>query len=107
MAVVNVLLTRAFDHAEIAEPFDLLMLAEIVADLGRILARALHAQFHGLQGPQQHPGRVGIADAAHRVAQAAHRIHPLLSAGDRACHEVRMAADIFGQRIDHDVRAMI
>ena len=49
VAIVNVLLARPFDHAEIAQPFDLLMLAEIVTHLGRVLARALHPQFHGFQ----------------------------------------------------------
>ena len=96
MTVVNVLLARILDHAEIAEPFDLGMPGEEIADLGGVLARAVHPQFDRLEAAHQHPGGVRIADTSHGVAQHAHRIHPFLRPGNAARYEVRMAADIFG-----------
>ena len=83
------------------------MTLEEGADLLRVLARALHAQFDRFQTAQQHPCGIRIGDAAHRVAQRAHRIQPFLRAGNAARDKVRMAANVFGQRIDDDVRPVL
>ena len=107
VAIVNVLLPRILDHAEIAQPFDFGMAFEESADFCRILARALHPQFHRFQRAQQHPGGVRIGNAAHRVAQGANGVEPFLRAGNAARNQIRMAADIFGERIDHQIRAML
>src|SRR3546814_13413452 len=80
MAVENILLTRIGDEPQIAESLDLGMVAQICADLQRIFARAAHAQFERFEAAQQHPGGVGIADGADRVAHRADDVEQLLVA---------------------------
>ena len=56
------------EETEIADLLDLGVLAQIFADLGGILSGAGHPQLQRLERTEQHPGGVGITDAAHRVA---------------------------------------
>src|SRR5690606_38806437 len=81
VAVVDVLLPSVPEQAEKPDALDLRVILEEIAHLDGVLARALHADSERLEAAQQHPGGVGIADAAHRVAQRADRIHPLLGPG--------------------------
>src|SRR3546814_3279887 len=92
MAVENILLTRIGDEPQIAESLDLGMVAQICADLQRIFARSAHAQFERFEAAQQHPGGVGIADGADRVAHRADVVEQLLVARHAARAEVRLAA---------------
>src|SRR3546814_5883864 len=92
MAVENILLKWIGDEPQIAESLDLGMVAQICADLQRIFARAAHAQFERFEAAQQHPGGVGIADGADRVAHRADDVEQLLVARHAARDEVRMAA---------------
>ena len=101
VAVVDILLARVLDHAEVAQPFDLGMVFEEVAYLLCVLPCALHPQLDRFEAAQQHPCRVGIGNPAHRVAQRADRVDEALLARHAAGDEIGMAADIFGQRIDH------
>ena len=107
VAVVDVGLARArIEEAEIADAFDLGMVAQESADLGRVLAGAGHAQLQRLQAAQQHPGGVGIANAAHDVAHHPHLVDDGAAADNGAGDEVAMAAGIFGQAVDADVGAL-
>src|SRR3546814_3247295 len=83
VAVENILLTRIGDEAEIAEPLDLGMVAKEGADLQRILARAVHAQFERFEAAEQHPCGIGVADRAERVAHRPDDVEQLLVARDR------------------------
>ncbi len=102
MAVVDVFLTRIGDEAQIAQPFDLGMVAEEGADLQRVLARAAHSEFERFEAAQQHPCGVGIADRADRVAHRADRVDQRLIARYAAGDEVRVAAGIFGEAVDDE-----
>ena len=103
---IDILLARVGDHAEIAQSVDLGVVLEEGADLSRVFARAGHPQFDGFQAAQQHPCSIRIADGANRVAQHPHRVHPALGPGQPARDQVRMPADVLGQRINHDIRAV-
>ena len=61
MAVVNVGLARSLlEEAEIADLFDLGMVAQEGADLGGVFARAVHPQFERFEAAHQHPRGVGV-----------------------------------------------
>ena len=107
MTIVYVLLPFVPDHAEIAETIHLRMIAQEFAHFRGILAGPLHPQFHRFQAAEQHPCRIRVADAAHRITQGAYRVHPLLRAAYAARDEIGMAADIFRQRIDYDIGSVI
>ncbi len=72
-----------------------------------VVLRALHADVQGLQTAQQQPGGVrvggGAADSPH-LADARHEVRPAHAA---ARDQVRMAADVFGQGIEHEVGAQL
>ena len=107
MAPINVRLPRAFlEEAQIADLLDLRMALQEIADLGGILAGAIHAQFERLEAAQKHPRGVGIADGADRVAHHPHLIDQPLLADDAASNEVAVPADIFGEAVDAEVRAL-
>ena len=107
MPVVDVRLPAALlKETQVADPLDLGMVAQPGADLRRIFARPAHPQFERLETAQQHPSGVRIGDGAHDVARRADRADRRLRPDRRAGDQIRMAADIFGQAIDHQVCTM-
>ena len=107
VAIIDVLLARILDVTKIAEARHLGVAFQESADLGGVLTGALHPQLDRFETAQEHPCGVGIDNAAHRVPERAHRIHPRLRPGNTACYQIGVSADIFGQRIGHDIRAML
>ena len=79
---------------------------ELGADLG-IPEGALHAQLHGFQRARQQPAGVRVQHRAEIVPHTADLGHHLLIADDAAGDKVRMPADIFGQRIEREIGAVL
>ncbi len=106
MAVIDILLTRIVDHAEISQPRHLGMRFQERADLGGIFARPAHPQFERFEAAAQHPGGIGIANTAHHIAQHPHRGEPFFRARHAARDQIAMPAGIFGQAVNDDIRAL-
>src|SRR3982751_1270393 len=107
MAVVDVRLPRSFfQKAEIADAFDLWMLAQEFAYRDRVLAGALHPEFKRLEAPEQHPGGIRVADAAHDVTHHTRLVDYGSLADQRAGYEGAVTARIFGQAVDAEVGAL-
>ncbi len=108
MAVIDIPLPRSgFEEAEVADLFDLGVVAQVSADLFRILASAAHAEFERLEAAHQHPRGVAVDDPAHRVADRADLVEQRLGSGQPASDEIAVPAGIFGQAVDADVGALI
>src|SRR5206468_10388798 len=100
VALVDVGLTRAFlEEAEVADLLHLRVAAQEVADLGGILAGAVHPQLQRLEAAEQHPGGVRVADRADRVPEHPNLIDQPFLTDDAAGDEVAMATDIFGEAV--------
>ena len=82
------------------------MATEEVTHLGGILAGAVHAQLQRFEAAQKHPGGVRVADGANGVAHHPHLIDQPLLADDAASNEIAVPADIFGEAVDAEVRAL-
>ncbi|HNO32433.1 MAG TPA: PfkB family carbohydrate kinase, partial [Anaerolineales bacterium] len=50
---------------------------------------------------------VGVELRSQCAAQHSHRLHHVTRAGHAACHQIGMAADVLGERVDDQVRAML
>ena len=98
---------RAFQKAEIADAFDLGMIAQESADLRRIFAGARHAQLQRLKAPQQHPRGVGVGDGADGVAHQADDIHLPAAANQAARDQIAMPPGIFCEAVDGDVGTVL
>ncbi len=83
------------------------MLGEELGDDLGVAAGGGHAQRQRLERARDHPGRMRIELGSDRAAQQLDRAHMLLAAKRGAGDEVAMAADIFGQRVDDDVGAVL
>src|SRR6185312_3492493 len=107
MALEDVGLARAtLEEAEVADFLYLRMASKEVAHLGRILARAAHAHFERLGAAQEHPGGVRIADRPDRVAHHPDPVDQILVPDEPAGDEIAVPADIFGEAVDREVRAV-
>ncbi len=82
------------------------MVAKECAHLLGAFASPRHAQFQRFKATQEHPGGVGIADAAHWVADQTDLVEHGLRTDQRAGDQVAMAADVLGQRVDRDIRSL-
>jgi len=107
MAVVDILLPRIVDHAEIAQPFDLGMRLQERADLRRIFARPRHAQLQRFQTAQQHPRRIGVADRADHIAHRPDDVDQRLIARNAARDQIAMPARIFGQAVNDQLGSLL
>src|SRR5205085_8892766 len=108
VALVDVGLARAlFEEAEVADAFDLGMIAQEAADLGGILSCTLHAQLQRLKAAHQLPRSVRIDDPAQRIAHRTDLAQQGLLAGEAAGDKVAMPSGIFGQAVDRNVGALV
>ena len=104
---MNLVVARAFlEKTEIAHLLHLRVALEEFGDLTRAGEGRLHAQLHRLQRACEHPARVRIEIGAHARAQLAHRRQHRRRPHGRAADQVGMPADILGERVDRDVRAV-
>ena len=83
------------------------MLTQETGDGLCIAVGAFHADLQRFQRAAEHPAGMRIELRADGAAQRLHLLHHRLAAKRRAGDQVGMAADIFGQRIERDIGAML
>ncbi|EGE60534.1 hypothetical protein RHECNPAF_14110012 [Rhizobium etli CNPAF512] len=86
---------------------DLRVMSQEIGDGPRIAVCPLHAQLQRLERPAEHPAGMRIELRADRPAQRLDLLDHGLAAENGAGDEIGMAADIFGQRIERDIGAML
>ncbi len=70
-----------------------------------ILGRALHPDLQCLERTQRHPAGMRIELHAEHAAQLQDRLDMGLRAHHGSTHEIRVAADVFGHGIEHEITA--
>ena len=81
------------------------MALEPAGELERGRRLRLHPELERLEALQQDPGVEGRERGAGRAQERGHRIaDERFRAGDRAAHHAALAVDVFGRRMNHEIR---
>ena len=85
---------------------DLWMRQEKLCHCFRIISCLVHAQRHCFERARHHPTRIGIKLTSKPSAQISQRRKCGVTTGHGPSHQIAMASNIFGQRINIDIRPM-
>ena len=94
-------------EAGVPDALDFCVALEEARDILRVLVVPLHAQREGLQPAQDQPALVGVRDAAHRSAELAHGGDLLGAADERPRHQVLVAVQVLGDRVQDHAHAVL
>ncbi|OJH20872.1 hypothetical protein BLX88_00220, partial [Bacillus obstructivus] len=83
------------------------MIAQEIRDGARIVIGLFHADAQGFQRAAEHPAGMRVELRADGTAQRLDLFHHGLRAERRTGDQIGMAADIFGQRVQGDVGAVL
>ncbi len=101
----EIFVARAGGQRGVEDAGDLRLPVQPARDLQAALLMAGEADGEGAQAAQGEPGLVGAGALAEDAAGALEALGEGLGGGDRAEHQVRMAADIFGAGEDGEIDA--
>jgi hypothetical protein len=103
----RVLRITRFQEAQIVNVCNLGVSGEVRRNPRRIVSRGPHAQRQGFHRAHDHPRGVRVKLRAQRAAQRPNRFERGDRTNDAAGDQIGMAADILGQRIHHDIGAVL